>query len=443
METKNTSTEESRKEPTNASFAFVEYGNEIEDIISNKLPPVIQWGTVYFSLILLLTASISWFIRYPDIIKTSAKLVSINAPKPVITNVSGKLIKLNTHENENVKKNQVLGFMESTADPEEVLELSAKVDTIQILLNTNYHELIPGYFKKPYSQLGELQAPYQTFTQAFLKYKDYMGHGFYLHKKKMLETDLNNLVKLHNNLLGQKKLIGQDLTLSQQQFKANLTLWEKEVISKSDYQNEKSKFINKKLLLPQIVNSIINNEALQNQKQEEIAELENTINEQKTIFEQAINTFRSQIDSWEKKYFLIAPISGKVAFATFIQENQQVQANQTVCYVNPSNSRYYTQVIIPQSNLGKVKIGQTVLLKFPSYPSEEYGVVKGRIDFISYIATDNGYYARVELVHGLKTNYDYQIHYRDGLEANAEIITKNMRLLRKFYFNIVKQMQNR
>ncbi len=443
METKKTTSGQSRHEPLNTNTSFVEYGNEIEDIISNRLPPVIRWGTVYFSLLLLLLGTISWFIKYPDIIKTSAKLVSINAPKPMITNASGKLIKLMIHENENVKKNQVLGFMESTADPEEVLKLPANIDTIQTLLNTNHSKLIPAYFKGHYSQLGKLQAPYQIFTQAFLTFKNYLGNGFFLHKKQMLETDLFNLKRLHDNLLEQKHLIGQGLSLSQQSFKAHQTLWENKVIAKLDYQNEKNKLINKKVRLPQIVNSIINNEALQNQKQEAIAELENTIKEQKTIFQQALNTFRSQIDAWEEKYFLIAPITGKVAFATFIQINQQLQANQTICFINPPNSQYYAQIIIPQSNLGKVHIGQKVLLKFPSYPSEEYGVVKGRIDFISYIATDSGYYAKVGLVNGLKTNYNYRIQYRDGLEAQAEIITKNMRLLKKFYFNIAKQIQKR
>lgn len=443
METKKTSSGQSRQEPLNTNASFAEYGNEIEDIMSNRIPPVIRWGTVYFSLLLLLAGSISWFIKYPDIITTSAKLTSINAPKPVISNTSGKLIKLMIHENEIVKKNQVLGFIESTANPEEVLKLSANIDTIQTLLNTNHSESIVAYFNRPYSQLGELQAPYQTFTQVFLTFKNYLRNGFYLHKKKMLETDLLNLKRLHDNLLEQKQLMNQDLSLSQQSFKANQTLWDKGIISKSDYQNEKSKLINKKLSLPQIVYSIISNEATQNQEKETIAELENTIKKQKTIFQQALNTLRSQIDAWGKKYFLIAPITGKVAFATVVQENQQLQSNQTICFINPTNSEYYAQIIIPQSNLGKVHIGQKVLLKFPSYPSEEYGVVKGKIDFISNIATDNGYYAKVGLVNGLKTNYNYRVQYRDGLEAQAEIITNNMRLLEKFYYNIAKQLQKR
>ena len=208
-----------------------------------------------------------------------------------------------------------------------------------------------------------------------------------------------------------------------------------------DYRNETSKLISKKLTLPQISSAIISNEAQQNEKLKEIAELENTITQQTSIFNQALNTFKSQINEWKQKYLLIAPISGKIAFATFLQENQQLKANQIVCFINPENTQYYAEVYIPQTNFGKVQKGQEVLLKFPSFPFQEYGSVKGKIDFISNISTDSGYLAKVILPQGLNTNYNRQIQYRDGLLAQGEIITKDMRLLQRFYQNIIQQIK--
>ena len=134
------------------------------------------------------------------------------------------------------------------------------------------------------------------------------------------------------------------------------------------------------------------------------------------------------------------PIGGKVAFASFIQENQQLTANQTICFINPENSRYFVEITIPQSNFGKVAIGQQVLLKFQSYPFQEYGSVMGKIEFISHIPGEEGYLAKVVFMNGLTTTYRKQIQYRDGLLANAEIVTKDMRLLERFYYNIVRQM---
>ncbi|MBL0145363.1 MAG: HlyD family efflux transporter periplasmic adaptor subunit [Chitinophagaceae bacterium] len=229
---------------------------------------------------------------------------------------------------------------------------------------------------------------------------------------------------MHSNLLNQKGLNTQDLALQQKTFDANQSLKEDKVISELDYRNETSKLISKKLTLPQISSNIISNEAQQNEKLKEIAELENTIAQQKSIFNQSLNAFKSQIDEWKQKYLFIAPTSGKIAFATFLQENQQLQANQVICFINPENTQYYAEVYIPQTNFGKVQKGQEVLLKFPSYPFQEYGSVKGKIDFISNISTDSGYLAKVNLLQGLTTNYNKQVQYRDGLQAQGEIITK-------------------
>ena len=420
---------------------FSTYGNEVEEIISHRPPWIIRWGTLCFFFFLLIIGVVCWFIKYPDIVTAQATLTSINAPKPVISTITGKLIKINVQENDTVRQNQVLGYIESTANHEEVLHLAANMDSIQSFLNSNQTEQIGRFFNLSENQLGEIQIPYQTFLQAYLTFTGYLSNGFYIREKNMLMIDRSNLEKLHENLLNQKELDEQDVEVSQKTFNANQTLRNKKVLAELDYNDEKSKFINKKMTLPQINNAIIGNESDQNAKEKEIAELDNTIMQQKIIFQQALSTLKSQIDEWEKKYLLIAPIAGKVTFAALIQENQQLQSNQTICYINPENSHYFALLVIPQANLGKVSVGQKVLLKFPSYPFQEYGAVYGKIEFISHIATDSGYFAKVVLQDGLKTNYGKQVMYRDGLQGDAEIITRDMRLLQRFYFDIVRQIK--
>jgi multidrug efflux pump subunit AcrA (membrane-fusion protein) len=420
---------------------FAEHSNEIEEIISKKIPSVVKWGTVYFLLILIFLAAICWFIRYPDTVNTKAKLTSINAPKEVITKTQGKLVKLFAKENEQAHAGNVLGYMESTANHTEVLAISENIDNAQDLLVKNRIEQVFHFLNASYQNLGELQLSYQTFQQSYNTFRNYLSGGFYLSKVNMLNKDLAFLQKMHSNLLQQKVLNTEDLNLSQKTFNANKSLNDEKVISDFDYRNENSKLIGKKLSLPQISSSIISNEAQQNEKQKEIAELQNTIAQQKSIFTQSLNTFKSQIEDWKKKYLLIAPIDGKIAFATFLQENQQLKAEQVICFINPENTEYYAEVYIPQTNFGKVKLGQEVLLKFPSYPFQEYGSISGKIDFISNINTDSGYIAKVILPNGLSTTYKKQVQFRDGLLAQGEIITQDMRLLERFYYNIIKQVK--
>jgi len=413
----------------------------VQEIVSNRPGFLVRYGTLFFLITIIILIAACWFIQYPDIVSTNAKLTSINAPKEIVTKTSGKLVKLFAKENEQANTGDILGYMESTASHEELISLSKNIDTATILLNRNNLTAALSFLQNNYGNLGELQSNHQSFITAYQNFKNYLSNGFYLRKKSMLANDLSFLQKMHTNLLQQKGLNTEDLALQQKTFDANESLKNDKVISALDYRNETSKLISKKLTLPQISSAIISNEAQQNEKLKEIAELENLIAQQKSIFNQALNTFKSQVDEWKQKYLLIAPVSGKIAFATFLQENQQLKANQVICFVNPENTQYYAEVYIPQTNFGKVQKGQEVLLKFPSYPFQEYGSVKGKIDFISNISTDSGYLAKVNLVQGLTTNYNKQVQYRDGLLAQGEIITKDMRLLQRFYYNIVKQVK--
>lgn len=426
-----------------AKNTFSEHGNEIEEIISNRPPVIVRWGTIYFLCLLLLLTAICWFIQYPDVINTKAKLTSINAPKAVITKTPGRLIKLMAKEGQMVQQNEILGFMESRAKPEEVIMLAAVTDTIQNLLQNNFAENIPQYLPQQLLNLGELQQAYQTFMQSYIVFNQYLSAGYYLKKKRMLQGDIGYLQQLHTNLTAQKKLQQEDLGLADTTFNMNRKLMDEKVIAKLEYRNERSKFLNKAMTIPQINSSIISNESSQHEKQKEILQLENEIAQQKGIFTQAVNTLKAQLEDWKNKYLLIAPTNGKIAFATFLQENQQLQNNQVICFVNPENAQYYAEVYIPQTNFGKVKTGQDVLLKFPAYPFQEYGSIKGKLDFISNITTDSGYLAKVILPDGLNTNYKKQIQFRDGLNAQGEIITANMRLLQRFYYSIIKETQAR
>lgn len=417
--------------------SFTEHGNEIDEVISKKPHFMVRWGTFIIFIVLILIVIVSWFIKYPDIVSTNAKLTSINAPKEVVVNSPGKLIKLFASEGLITKKGTILGYLESIGDHDDIIELSQNVDLLIPLINKNNFETLNS-FNNSNENLGELQQANQTFLQALTIFRNYIWNGFYLRKKNMLAKDLTNLQKMKANLILQKGLNEEDLVLSQKTYEANKSLNKDKVISDFDLRNEQSKLIGKKLSLPQMTAALLNNEAQQNEKLKEIQELDNIILQQKNIFLQAALTFKSQIEEWKKAYLLIAPIEGKIVFASFLQENQQLKAGQILCYVNPENTKYFAEIFIPQANFGKVKIGQNVLLKFPSYPFQEYGSVKGSIDFISNITTDTGYLAKVVLPKGLATSYNKQVQYRDGLVAQAEIITQDLRLLQRLYYNLVK-----
>lgn len=405
----------------------------VQEIITRRPGFLERWAILVFLLILMLIFAGSWFIKYPDIVLANAILTAANAPKEIVIRQDGKLINLFVDNENTVVKDQAIGWIESTADHSEVLKLSALLDKASKKLNENETELVSSLFKNEFRNLGELQTSFQQFFTSLQQFNDYLVNGYYYKRKRNLFQDYDYLKKMHTSLSTQISLAQQDLMLTQEEVEANNTLLNEKVISKQDFRNQKSKLVSKQLSIPQYESSLLTNENLQISKQKEIDELEHTISQQKDIFQQALQTLKSLTVEWVRKYIIKAPISGKIVFIVPLQENQFVQSGKTIGFINPSDSRFYAQINLQQFNFGKVDTGQEVQLRFDAYPYEEFGYIPGKLKYISRIPSDSGFLATIELPNGLLTNFRKNLQYRSGLKSQALIVTKEIRLLNRFY----------
>lgn len=407
--------------------------------ILGKVPGwMIRWGNMLILVFFASLVVVAGIVRYPESIHASASVASINAPKPVVAVAGGKLVRLDAREGQTVEQGAILGLVEGLGDHAQVQQLYKVLTILRDDLSGGRLEKLKSLDLTPYKDLGSLQADFQTFVQARMAYVNYLSGGLYPQKRSMLQADLAQLERLKDNLHIQKKLLEQDFMLSQQTFNMNETLLQEKLISALDFRNEKSKLLTKHITLPQVEASILGNEAQQNEKKKEILELEHLISEQSQIFQEALNLFKGRVEDWMKKYVLTAPVGGVVVFNSFLQENQQVQTGQLLCYINPGNSRYFAETYIPQDNFGKICLGQEVLLRFPSYPYQEYGLVRGKVEFVSHIGTEQGYLSKIALPNDLSTTADKKIQYREGLSANAEIITKDLSLMERLYYTMLR-----
>ena len=410
----------------------------VDEIISARPGFTSRWALAIFLILLLLLLACTWFITYPDIILTSAKLTATNAPTEIVPRQDGKLVKLWVKNEELVEKDQVIGWIESTADHQNVIALSSLLDKAIVLLSKNETEQVSYLFQDRFYKLGELQTAYQHFISSWQQFNDYLVNGYYYKRKKALIKEAAFLKNVNATLSQQKELTEQDIQLTQESFDSSHSLYSDKVISKEDLRQQKSRLVNRQLSLPQLTSEILSNENQQAGKEKEIDELEHNIGQQKIIFQEELQTIASLVNDWKVKYLIRAPARGKVAFLLPLQEDQFIQAGKVLGFVNPFDSHYYAQVTLPQGNLGKVAVGQRVQLRFEAYPYQEFGYVKGRLNYISRIPSDSGFLANIELPDGLFTNHHQEVQYRYGLRSQALIITRNTRLLQRFYFSIVR-----
>ncbi|QEC80532.1 HlyD family efflux transporter periplasmic adaptor subunit [Mucilaginibacter ginsenosidivorax] len=416
----------------------------MQDIITAVPSWILRWGITLFFAILILLIGLAALIKYPDIIKTRLKIQSPNSPKPVVAKIPGKLVKLLVNENELVVKNEPLAFIESTGNHLQIMHLTQNLTKLQDDIATG--KLINNslFTQANSAALGELQAAYQTFYQDFITYQSAVNNGFYLKKKTYLEKDLADINRQTGQLQQSKAIQQRNFKLADDEYTMHKKLADQKVETQSELRQQEAKFLAQKSPLIQTESALVAANNSYTGKQKEILELDNQISEQKARFRQSLNSLISQAEDWENKYILRASQAGKISFPGIIQENQVLSTGQEVFYVNPGNEAFFGEMDIPQDNMGKVKEGQPVLIKLRSYPFEEYGLIKGKINYIAEVPyKDSVFVSKVDFKVGKPINNKRPIHLKQGMIAEAEIITEDATIFQRVTRSVFKIVANK
>jgi len=417
----------------------IRHSDDVQDIITAVPTWLLRWGITLFFCVLALGIGLSAFIRYPDIVKASLKIDSPDAPKPVVAKISGKLVKLLVVENQNVKAGQPLAYIESTADHQHVLSLLANLERLQQQATLNKPLNTSLFSHADDAQLGELQAAYQTFYAEYLNYITTANNGFLVKKRNYLEKDLADITKQQQQLQSQKAIQQRDFELAEQQYNIEKKLLQEKAETPMELRQEESQYLSKKTPLVQTEAQLINGNDNYTSKQKEILELDNNVVQERFKFLQALNSLISTADDWKNKYVLTASVDGRVSFQGIIQENEVLQSGQEVFYVNPGNEHFFGDMSVSQTNIGKVKIGQKVLIKLKGYPYEEFGMIRGNIKYISDLPyKDSIFMSRVDFKMRNTSDLKKPIHLKQGMTADAEIITQDASILQRISWSLFK-----
>lgn len=414
---------------------------QVDEILNQPPSWLVSWGVSVFFFVLIILFGVTWFVEYPDLVGAKLKVISDNAPKSVNAKMEGRLTKLMIKEGDLVQTGEHLAYLESTASIDEVLRLENSINQlIQLSAANNFegihHTNIPLFFS-----LGELQKPYQTFQEALVRSQSSMANGSYLKKKGAVNRDIHTLTNIQQNTRAQLELQEKDLQMAYEEAQSQQRLSDKGFVSKQDARNAQSRYLSKKQAFEQAKGALDNNSMSQNQKQQELIELDKNIIEQKNNLTQSINSLKSDIEAWKQRYIAVAPIAGKVNFLTNLQENQMIKAGQELLYVLPEGTGYHGEMLLGQYNFGKVRKDQEVIVKFQSYPFQEFGTVKGQVSYISDIPQDTVYLVRVDFPHGLVTSANKKLPFKNGMTASGEVITENLKLIEKLFYDIRKTMK--
>lgn len=161
--------------------------------------------------------------------------------------------------------------------------------------------------------------------------------------------------------------------------------------------------------------------------------------EKLSYFIQGMNKLISETLAWKSKYILTATQPGNIHFAQPLHPSQMVTAGQELFYISSGTNHYFGEIMLPQSGINKIKVGQQVIVRVNQLPSEKYGVIKGKVSTISELPLNNGnYLVNVSFLQSDKGLINSS-NLRDHMLANAEIITDDVTLFKRLTSGLYKK----
>ncbi|WP_375505387.1 HlyD family efflux transporter periplasmic adaptor subunit [uncultured Nostoc sp.] len=125
-----------------------------------------------------------------------------------------------------------------------------------------------------------------------------------------------------------------------------------------------------------------------------------------------------------------------------------VQLGQRIAQIAPKNADFVLRANMPNQDSGFLKVGMPVKVKFDAYPFQEYGIVQGKVTWISpdskITQTPQGNIENYELEITLDQQYvengNKRIPLGAGQTANAEVIIRQRRVI-DFVLDPFKKLQ--
>lgn len=411
----------------------------VQDILTRPPHWMIRWGNSIVFAILLMILLMSWFIKYPEFIPAPIIVTSQNPPEKLEARTNSKIEKILIKDHQEVKKDDILMVLQSTANFKDVLKLKKIIDSISPKMIFTFPLNEASKFK-----LGELQGDYNNFAKAFQDEKLFTRLQPYAPENLATSQSLTEYNSRIATLKQQLHLENAKYDLSKKNFQRSQTLFEQGVISKMEVENEKIKFLQAEQNLKNINISLSQlQEGISNLRKTKSGVAINTEKDKISYSSQTLQLFeqlRKSLKQWEQNYLLTSSTNGTVSFTQFWGENQFVKSGEIILSVLPQNKEAIVgRMLVPATNSGKIVTGQKVLIKLDNFRYQEYGIVEGRVQNISLTPDEKGnYYVDIILPNGLKTSYNKNLPFDKELKGNAEIVTQDLRLIERFFYQTRK-----
>lgn len=407
---------------------------EVQDIIE-RMPT--RWCSlaafIMFILVCVLTA-LSFLISYPDTIDGEITITGVSAPVRLLSSADGKL-HLIAPTNKQIANGAIIAYIENGATFKDIVSLKRSLKENKIILSNTLN-------------LGELGNAYNSYVVAAQHWYHLSHSKRYETMRMSLEKHINASKSISEQLLQNLKIKAQVRKNIQEEFTRDSILAKQYIVTNSELSKSQNSYLNQIENESYLHNTLLEKEAEISNSQTEIAK--SHIEEEEQVEEAYVdmmskrNILQSELQLWEKKYLIKAPMDGRLDYLGFWRENVYVLAGTELFSVVPQRNNVIGEAFIPSVGAGKVRIGQNANVKLNDYPYDEFGLLKGRVKSISRVTNKTStkksvtetYRVQIIFPNGLTSNFGNTLHLNFDSKGTVEIVTKNKHLIERLFDNL-------
>ena len=387
---------------------FNSHSEEAQEILG-KIPSwTITWGetVIFFTFALIFLGSC--LIKFPDRVQCSVTITTANSPINVVARTEGKIEAIIAKNDSHVVEDEILAVIASNADFESVLFLESRLKEIKD------RSVFSDWLYKHYD-LGNIQNSWASFSSSCWHYRDYLERNVIAEKQELIRRQLAKQKQYYSQLKESAAILKEDIAYERLNSKRDSIVTFDSQITSTELQ-----ILQNEQQITQL--SIQQEDELLSMKQE---------------MEKSMEALRASIQEWKLAYLIVSPNDGRVSYVRKWDVGQFIQPGESFVTVVPNDAQQPVGLLsIPQSSFGKVHEGQKVNVRLNGYPHMEFGLLQGKIEYISSVPDDSGsqdsapyYTATLAFSDGMRTSYGKEIRMIQRMEGSAEIITADRSLL--------------
>jgi hemolysin D len=408
----------------------------------NTLPKVWTRGLLYL-LIGLTAIVLPWAMlsRVDEVDVAKGRLEPKGKTIRLDAAVSGTVARMRVKEGQTVQAGQSLMELESTVIVNDLEQAQAKQEgQVNRLNQLSVLQTQLQMTTRTQQQQSRAQAAEQSAEMARIEERLVANESAIAAAQAILEKDQERVARFQA-LREQGVISGAQVEDAERSRIENNQKWQQ---SQAELQESRAELQKQKSALQRVLRegdlAVIDNE-----KQSQ--ELATQISDLKAEIAQSQKQIQSLQYQWQQR-ILYAPVDGIIFQLPIQNPGAVVQPGTLIAQIAPRGAPMILRSQISSQDMGFLKVGLPVKVKFDAYPFQDYGVIAGRLSWISPDSKlvqvgqrqQEMFELEVELAQSYVQAGNKQIVLTPGLTATAEVVVRQRRVI-DFFTDPFKQLQ--